>query len=1549
MMILHKPLFLALIGTLGWIPTLFAQSVNCGVRPDENGIIELSIENDCALQIQWQYKQGDAWLDIAGADSSLFQLYLDTFQYQLDTTHPQWDRGTFRVLFTFPSMPPVATTSHELNLSVYVDPNINQNQGNYCQIHTRITDFIELSPVTGSYTNVIIEYNGPELENTTYNWDFSGGTVISGSDAGPYELSYSTGSEIRVRLTLEGYGCELPVFESEPFKVELVENIEAGLPSIYHGDVEWVDYNNDGLLDVMTIGSSWYNKFAALPTTDTTQLYRNVGASVFEPIETPFPDLRNARCAWGDYDNDNWVDVLLIGSTPGDTLPVTLLYRNLEGNGFELYDAGLPNLREGLAEWADINNDGDIDLLIAGVNAEEEIKTHLFLNEDGVFFETDSGLEHVRNGAAAFGDYNNDSYLDLILLGKGPEGRRTLIYRNDFGTFTALEYPLTGLDYGDAAWADLDNDGDLDFGISGKKAEYISGVTDNGQNFYDRTEAVYSAIFENHGNDYFSRYPGAGIKSLGDSGIDWGDFDNDGDEDLAITGTGEVVGILIPVGGGNTSLNRIPRQSMALIYRNDGNDGFTPIDPPIPGINSSVFESSQISFGDYDNDNDLDILREGHIEGWFTSDIYRNHPYTANQPPSAPQGLRSNSPCNTAYLSWEAVSDDHTPSQSITYGIYVGSSPGSGDIFSRQNHRSIQDTFLRIPEMEPGTYYWSVEAIDGSKVRSGYAEEQSFTVTEEPPQPIGSECDDSDEYTINDVINDDCQCAGSYPCTSLLRPVNGSANVSDDGLLEWAPVQNATGYRLTIGTLPYDDDILNEFDVGDTTTFLAGPLPLEADIYVTITPYFPSGAASGCVTESFMVQDCRHRDSMALVALYEATDGPNWVNTWDLNEPISEWFGVSGESGIQPCQVAFIGLAGNNLTGQIPKEIGDIEKLKRIDLSGNNLNGAIPASIGKLYRLDQLNLSQNQLSGPLPEELGSLGAIRFVGLSNNQIDGPIPSEIGQLVHLQRLDLSHNQLTGNIPEEIGALQNLDELKLNNNNLIGAIPKELGDLGELRLLYLGNNQLSGSLPLELSQLSNLYWLSLYNNRISGPIPDGILSLGLGGIYLANNDLSPCLPDDAVALCQMTFRENEGDFWATGYNITGNPKLPWEGDLTAFCNGASQDGAPCNDGKGYTYEDQVREGCSCLGTFVCSTLNSSTNGANDVPREAELSWDSIPGALGYLLSVGTSSGGSDILSQYDVGDALSFSPGLWPPGDSIFVRVEPYFPEGQASECGETFFITERCPDVLPQLSVDTTICFGESFMLNDITYENNGTYADTILIDACPVEQQVALEILEEKRNHIDTVLCWGQSLEINGQVYNGPVTGAIEVIPNVGPFGCDSIIIADIVVVEPPTLFDSISFTINTSDTLQLSPHGSYNSYLWHDGSDGATITIFPGDYAPGDYELSLTVIDEDGCTWQESLMLTVEQVVNVKESSERLNPHFYPNPTTGLLKVRFSGSFSLDIALYTPQGNLVQKATLSEPVSALGLDHLPSGIYYLRWKREVQSGLVPIVLIGTRL
>ena len=298
-----------------------------------------------------------------------------------------------------------------------------------------------------------------------------------------------------------------------------------------------------------------------------------------------------------------------------------------------------------------------------------------------------------------------------------------------------------------------------------------------------------------------------------------------------------------------------------------------------------------------------------------------------------------------------------------------------------------------------------------------------------------------------------------------------------------------------------------------------------------------------------------NRDRAALVALYNATDGPNWVNSenWLTDEPLGEWHGVDTD--------AFGRVVRINLSGQWDREAREWVR--------HGLAGPIPPEIGSLSKLESLWLVANDLKGPIPPELDGLAKLAWLDLTGNDLSGPIPPELGKLHELRGLGLYQNQLSGSIPPELGDLAKLEWLNLGGNDLSGPIPPELGDLAKLESLNLGGNDLSGPIPPELGSLAKLESLNLRWNDLSRPIPTTLL--GIGGLrflaFEANGGLcapgtvafaewldgieehrGPFCNDSDRAVLESLFEAAGGSDWTSSNGwLDGNALAGWHGVRT------------------------------------------------------------------------------------------------------------------------------------------------------------------------------------------------------------------------------------------------------------------------------------------------------------------------------------------------------------------------------------------------------------------
>ncbi|SEI55421.1 Por secretion system C-terminal sorting domain-containing protein [Dyadobacter sp. SG02] len=243
-------------------------------------------------------------------------------------------------------------------------------------------------------------------------------------------------------------------------------------------------------------------------------------------------------------------------------------------------------------------------------------------------------------------------------------------------------------------------------------------------------------------------------------------------------------------------------------------------------------------------------------------------------------------------------------------------------------------------------------------------------------------------------------------------------------------------------------------------------------------------------------------DRLALIALYNSSNGPQWIQKAGWNpagnpgDSPCGWWGVTCEGG----RVTGLNLQGSALDGSIPPEIGNLDQLKTFivdwtmivdnQFPGNTQYLPLPTEIGNLTNLEYLDLSGKvsdwpwvggfPLQGPLPSSLGNLTKLTYLDLScslvdlqyHGSVDGAIPSTLGNLVNLKHLDLGYQQFSGPIPPELGNLTQLEYLNLTGaNTFTGGIPASFNNLVNLKTLGLGY----------------FNCCTIYNGTLGGPIPD------------------------------------------------------------------------------------------------------------------------------------------------------------------------------------------------------------------------------------------------------------------------------------------------------------------------------------------------------------------------------------------------------------------------------------------------------------------------------
>lgn len=527
----------------------------------------------------------------------------------------------------------------------------------------------------------------------------------------------------------------------------------------------------------------------------------------------------------GDINNDGLTDIVT-----NSVQQVLRVYFNT-GSGFNTvytYATGLLNSK---IKLVDIDNDGLIDIMIAGVTSTDDSGVPKFYRfewqgsgNNFVFTNLSAQIASLKNAAYDFGDYNNDQKIDFIASGYNEnEGLKCILYKNMTIADSPLNLVATGHSFtpvtqGTTNFVDYDGDGDLDI--------MFTGVVASGPDIF--------RVYENQLNgDSATFVPHTiNIGPLRNAKIKFGDFNGDGYQDIFYTGfkdgTGKVTGL------SQYNITTKNYEPSSFIYGN--------------------LLDAEFSFGDIDNDNDLDLV----IAGTDVNNIryfrgllnVRNESasvnnslvgtYQSNAAPSVPSTksleMLTVSSKKILQFSWVAASDDHTPASGLTYNLRIGTTPTGNQILTSnsgtngvrkiaEKGNTEHNLMWNLKMLPNGIYYWSVQAIDASFIGSPFSTPQKFEIingvlkTYQAPVVTNSTFIISESIAVNAVIG---QVQATDPENDPLTYQIVSGNTND-----WFEI-NSIG-QITIKSKPaiFPDLIMLGVKVSDGLNDVTGTITIK--------------------------------------------------------------------------------------------------------------------------------------------------------------------------------------------------------------------------------------------------------------------------------------------------------------------------------------------------------------------------------------------------------------------------------------------------------------------------------------------------------------------------------------------------------------------------------------------------------------------------------------------------------------------------------------------------------------------------------------------------
>lgn len=300
------------------------------------------------------------------------------------------------------------------------------------------------------------------------------------------------------------------------------------LPSVIYGDIKWGDINNDGYLDFLYSGTK-----SGFPVDNYTALYKNKGDNDFELIDIPIPDLDECYLEFVDFNNDGLVDIFYEGNNSSNNFSIGIL-RNIGSDSFIKINTNITGISGGRGNFThnsmthgDYDNDGDEDILI-GLSSVDTFCVQMYRNDGNFnFTKIQTSIENMNYTNFKTIDIDNDGQLDIIETGSYlkelnsyDKDSKIFVYKNKGSLNFEEKWSYTGIG---ALWNVLDV-GDIN--VDGMADIILHGAGPSNQSLY---------TFMNKGNDQFELVDND-LPDCEMGGIKLGNFNNDNILDIIYSG-----------------------------------------------------------------------------------------------------------------------------------------------------------------------------------------------------------------------------------------------------------------------------------------------------------------------------------------------------------------------------------------------------------------------------------------------------------------------------------------------------------------------------------------------------------------------------------------------------------------------------------------------------------------------------------------------------------------------------------------------------------------------------------------------------------------------------------------------------------------------------------------------------------------------------------------------------------------------------------------------------------------------------------------------------
>ncbi|SFN14834.1 Por secretion system C-terminal sorting domain-containing protein [Chryseobacterium oleae] len=298
----------------------------------------------------------------------------------------------------------------------------------------------------------------------------------------------------------------------------LVPYANLGANATHLGDIKFMDFDNDGLMDIISTGLS-YNDIVNYKH----YRFKNTGTGFVKAADLAGKIYGSLEAF--DFDNDGKVDYAINGTqyVEGTGFVNNLdFYRNT-ATDFELTKGWHPGTQNGSFKFVDLNNDNFLDLVILGVADGDNPIFKVFMNQSGTL-TLSQDFTALTSGKMEYADFNADGFQDIVITGQDTsyEGFLAVLMNDGTGHLNLQKISVPEIADSSVTTGDVNNDGYYDFIVSGNDSN---------------NDAVVKTFLYNPSNQNFTENIPTGLHMLGGPGfVNLLDFDNDHHLDVLLAG-----------------------------------------------------------------------------------------------------------------------------------------------------------------------------------------------------------------------------------------------------------------------------------------------------------------------------------------------------------------------------------------------------------------------------------------------------------------------------------------------------------------------------------------------------------------------------------------------------------------------------------------------------------------------------------------------------------------------------------------------------------------------------------------------------------------------------------------------------------------------------------------------------------------------------------------------------------------------------------------------------------------------------------------------------